>query len=124
MYNLHPYEYLCFSPLIGGVPGANGRYEMDYWDSSEKLASLWLARNYRDFTRSSHPTIQDSPFTFQYMTFLPENFQTVERNPEFIIAAGPFTNTSPPTFYRLIHTESIEGVPLCRIYVHLPSTSN
>ncbi len=31
MHDLHPYEYMYFSPIIGGVPGASGQYEMDYW---------------------------------------------------------------------------------------------
>ncbi|MBS0534107.1 MAG: glycosyltransferase family 39 protein [Proteobacteria bacterium] len=28
---LHPYEYLFFNPLVGGLPGAAGRYDGDYW---------------------------------------------------------------------------------------------
>ena len=28
---LHPYEYLFYNPLVGGLPGAAGRYVTDYW---------------------------------------------------------------------------------------------
>ncbi len=28
---LHPYQYLFYNPLVGGLPGASGRYEGDYW---------------------------------------------------------------------------------------------
>jgi hypothetical protein len=28
---LHPYQYLYYSPLVGGLPGASGRYVTDYW---------------------------------------------------------------------------------------------
>jgi len=28
---LHPYQYLFYNPLVGGMPGAAGRYEGDYW---------------------------------------------------------------------------------------------
>ena len=28
---LHPYEYLVFNPLVGGIAGASRRYAMDYW---------------------------------------------------------------------------------------------
>jgi hypothetical protein len=28
---LHPYEYLFYNPLVGGLPGAAGRYSTDYW---------------------------------------------------------------------------------------------
>jgi hypothetical protein len=27
----HPYQYLVFNALVGGVPGANGNFELDYW---------------------------------------------------------------------------------------------
>ncbi len=28
---LHPYEYMFYNPLVGGLEGAARRYEMDYW---------------------------------------------------------------------------------------------
>jgi hypothetical protein len=28
---LHPYEYLYYNPLVGGLAGASGRYATDYW---------------------------------------------------------------------------------------------
>ncbi len=31
LVRLHPYEYLYFNALVGGLPGATGRYDTDYW---------------------------------------------------------------------------------------------
>jgi hypothetical protein len=31
LYRLHPDEYLFFNPLVGGLAGASGRYDTDYW---------------------------------------------------------------------------------------------
>ncbi len=31
LVELHPYEYLYYNPLIGGLQGASGRYATDYW---------------------------------------------------------------------------------------------
>ena len=31
LVRLHPYEYLYYNPLVGGLEGASGRYETDYW---------------------------------------------------------------------------------------------
>jgi hypothetical protein len=31
---LHPYEYLFYNPLVGGLKGASRRYDLDYWFSS------------------------------------------------------------------------------------------
>jgi len=31
LVQLHPYEYLFYNSLVGGLPGASRRYVMDYW---------------------------------------------------------------------------------------------
>jgi hypothetical protein len=40
--NLHPYQYIYFNNLAGGVRGAQGKYELDYWATSYREASLFL----------------------------------------------------------------------------------
>jgi len=39
MIQLHPYEYIYANRFTGGVHGAYGRYELDYWGSSFKEAA-------------------------------------------------------------------------------------
>jgi hypothetical protein len=34
LVRLHPYEYLLYNPLVGGLDGASRRYDLDYWFSS------------------------------------------------------------------------------------------
>jgi hypothetical protein len=34
LVRLHPYEYLFFNPLVGGLAGAAARYDTDYWVNS------------------------------------------------------------------------------------------
>ncbi len=116
MLVLHPYEYVYFSPLVGGVAGANGVYEMDYWNTCQRPASLWLGQHYQQFALSSTPTIQAQNTAFQYMTYLPANFQAVASNSDFLIDIKPFTPPQSISQYQLIHTESVEGVPLCKVY--------
>jgi hypothetical protein len=31
LIRLHPYQYLFYNPLVGGLEGASGRYATDYW---------------------------------------------------------------------------------------------
>jgi hypothetical protein len=31
LVRLHPYQYLFYNPLVGGLSGATGRYATDYW---------------------------------------------------------------------------------------------
>ncbi|MEY4577440.1 MAG: hypothetical protein RL701_2143 [Pseudomonadota bacterium] len=39
---LHPYEYIYFNRLSGGLPHAFGQYETDYWGASYKEGLAWL----------------------------------------------------------------------------------
>ncbi len=38
MYRLHPYEYCYFNILVGGLQGADGRYDVDVWRSAQREA--------------------------------------------------------------------------------------
>ncbi|MBP9813947.1 glycosyltransferase family 39 protein [Candidatus Woesebacteria bacterium] len=38
----HPYQITYFNELVGGVRGAYGRYDLDYWGTSQKAAVLWV----------------------------------------------------------------------------------
>jgi hypothetical protein len=40
--NLHPYQYLYYNEFIGGEAGAFRRFEMDYWTTSYRDATLYL----------------------------------------------------------------------------------
>jgi hypothetical protein len=41
---LHPYEYVYFNELVGGVNGAYRRYELDYWATSYREAMDFVNR--------------------------------------------------------------------------------
>jgi len=41
----HPYEYVYFSKLTGGINNAYGNYEMDYYYHSTREASEWVIAN-------------------------------------------------------------------------------
>jgi hypothetical protein len=42
LVRLHPYQMTYFNAFVGGVAGASGRYETDYWLSSYKEAVEWI----------------------------------------------------------------------------------
>lgn len=122
MLALYPYEYVYFSPLIGGVQGASTQFELDYWNTCQKAASEWLGTNYQQYVVSSAPTVLDTSTEFQYMTYLPENFLEVAHDPDFLMEVAPFPSATQLPAYRLIHLEAVEGVPLCQVYVRISST--
>jgi 4-amino-4-deoxy-L-arabinose transferase-like glycosyltransferase len=39
---LHPYQSVYFNPLVGGVAGASGRYDTEYWGASYREAAQWI----------------------------------------------------------------------------------
>jgi hypothetical protein len=43
MVRLHPYEMTYYNPLVGGLDGAAGSYETDYWVTSYREAAEWLS---------------------------------------------------------------------------------
>lgn len=40
---LHPYEYVYYNQLVGGLPGADGKWETDYWADTVREASVLLS---------------------------------------------------------------------------------
>lgn len=45
MVKNHPYEYVYYNELVGGVKGAYGNYETDYWCQAPREAMKWLVEN-------------------------------------------------------------------------------
>lgn len=43
MLHLHPYEYVYYNELIGGLSGAEGQFELDYWGAAYKEATEYVA---------------------------------------------------------------------------------
>ena len=41
-WQLHPYQYLYYNSLVGGVAGASRKFDTDYWNSAYKEALEYL----------------------------------------------------------------------------------
>jgi hypothetical protein len=53
MLKLHPYEYIYFNSLVGGLPGANNKFETDYWGASFREATEWININKEKLSHNS-----------------------------------------------------------------------
>jgi hypothetical protein len=96
MVRLHPNEYVYFNEFVGGLPGAYGRYETDYWGNSYREAVLSLAH----FVQMKEPAARSAKYKV-YLTsvdrscvtyFFPKNF-SVTYSPldaDFFIATTRF----------------------------------
>ncbi|HUO58255.1 MAG TPA: hypothetical protein VMV05_08770 [bacterium] len=43
--SLYPFQYIYFNEFVGGLRGAAGKFETDYWGASLKEAAQWLSAN-------------------------------------------------------------------------------
>jgi hypothetical protein len=41
----HPYQTAYYNELVGGIHGALGKFDIDYWGTSQKKAAEWLNKN-------------------------------------------------------------------------------
>jgi hypothetical protein len=110
---LSPFEYAYFSPLIGGIAGANGYYDTDYWATCSKQSAEWLASNYQRYTSVSSPTVEGRPFQALAATYLPTTFHEDQAQPDFYIAAVRNQDELRYSSYTVIHLVTADGVPVC-----------
>lgn len=121
MNDLHPYEYTYFNELVGGIEGAKGNYDLDYWRICTKPAAQWLGTHYQSLTHKPHPTVT-SAFAFLALDYLPATFSENDTNPDFYIGSmhDNFDQRFPN--YTIIHTERIDGqIAACVVKIK-PST--
>lgn len=57
LVRLHPYEYLFYNPVVGGLEGASRRYDLDYWFGSMPEA----IRQLESYLRHSEPVEAGKP---------------------------------------------------------------
>ena len=82
MVKLHPYQYVYYNAFAGGVAGANGRYELDYWAQSyreviERLAAYLMARDGTRFPTEEYRIFVTQPKAVAQHYF-PDNWKLEE----------------------------------------------
>jgi len=118
MLVLSPFEYTYFSPLIGGIAGAQGRYDTDYWATCSKQSAEWLAGHYRRYTSASSPSAQAQPVQSLASHYLPAAFRQDDTHPDFYIASTRFGDDLRYPSYTVVHLVAAAGVPVCVIKVN------
>jgi hypothetical protein len=111
---LHPYEYTYFNILVGGVKGAYGNYETDYWVASMKEAVQWLKTNeIKDPNRTYKIYADGNPF--QSETYFNSNmvFEPKKDQADYaIIMTRAGIKPAPEEESKVIHRVEREGAPL------------
>jgi hypothetical protein len=82
---LHPYQSSYFNSFVGGLPGAFGRYPLDYWGSSLRESVLWI--NAR--TASTHTSSRPATVLLGVPTTYANGAATVYAAPHVSVVAMP-----------------------------------
>lgn len=113
MVALHPYQYTYFNQVVGGIAGADGRYETDYWGTSYREAVEGLASVVDADTQW---TLHCFGAKWLAEPFLPENIRYVDN----IADADFYLSITRLNMHRMVDAPVIvqverNGVPLALI---------
>jgi len=119
----HPLQITYFNPLVGGVRGAFGRYDIDYWANSYGQAIEWLEKNLpadqpirvtgvKHPTKDLIPTYAEESNRIRYAGWYKATDADVFLDVTFGNAAAIAKVLA--TGY-VLHVVSVDGVPLCLI---------
>ena len=113
MVALHPYEYIYFNRIFGGLGSAYNRYETDYWGLSMREGMEWINNNASPNTTIVSSTHLHSSKTFAVSSLNVisyEEFNTIGVSRPFYYIARPrwqFQNEFPncKVVYRVFRQE-------------------
>lgn len=122
MIKNHPYQALYFSPLIGGVEGAYGKYEIDYLGFGIRPALEWLQGNAEKPARVRMYYGEQVKASY-YLDQMPDlkHVEVLENTADWDYGIVMLTEAKfdknldnwPPK--NTIHSEKVNGIPFCFI---------
>ncbi|MDR1346487.1 MAG: tetratricopeptide repeat protein [Bacteroidales bacterium] len=129
----HPYEYIYFNELAGGMKKAYGNYEMDYYYHSTREATKWVIKNAEKSGLETGDKIRVASWHPASVGYFLRNdtarFQNVflrwyeKGNNDWDYAIFVITGMAPEqitnkAFFppkNCVHTIKVDGVPVCII---------
>jgi len=77
LFKLHPYEYIYFNELVGGLSGAQDTFELDYWGAGYKESIEWFVDNLNDINPSVYMcnmSIAADVYSYRAMRLSPHKY--------------------------------------------------
>lgn len=121
MVRLHPYQYLYFNSISGGLEAAYNRDETDYWGLSHKEAGDWLNAYIAQVDPSGERVYKVHQRYTRWMlkeALNPERFEMWQprEGADFFVSVTRFNLHASYPEAKLLHVVERQGVPLCFIY--------
>lgn len=102
-WQLHPYQYLYFNSLVGGLQNAYHYYETDYWAKTNKDAVSYLRQNVLDPTKTYKIGLCASEITSLYYFSANMVWERKKQNADYLICVTRLSAhelvTNPNTIY-------------------------
>lgn len=131
----HPYQYVYYNEIAGGVKGAYGNYELDYYYHSLKKGAEWLIENelngdsvtvatnhgrIASYAFRNNPNVkveysryyEKSKENWDYAVFVNTHIHPHQLKNNFFPPAGT------------IHTEDVDGMPICAVIKRVSNEDN
>lgn len=129
MVSLHPYQYVYFNRMAGGLPAAYMRDETDYWGVSHKEAAEWLnayAETLDPAAEQVFRVYQQYPCWMLQEHLDPERFvvSRQEQGAVLYVAATRYNYHVSYPDAELLHVVKRQGVPLCYIFKLSPLSAS
>jgi hypothetical protein len=121
MITLHPYEYVYFNEISGGLAQANGKQETEYYGLSIKEASEWMNENAKP---NSTVVVTGPQFVYDIFIKPEKNLKVVyidqfkfglEPNPDYYIALHRYNYPNNFADCGIIHQVERQNVPFMTI---------
>ena len=121
MWCLHPYQYVYFNSVSGGLASAYNRDETDYWGLSHKEAGEWLNEYIQETDPDSGRVYHVHQRYSRWMlkeALDPERFEMWQprEGADFFVSVTRFNMHNSYPEAELLHIVERQGVPLCFIY--------
>jgi tetratricopeptide (TPR) repeat protein len=127
----HPYYYLYYNQFVGGLKGAYGNYETDYYYHSMRKGAEWLQEYMKNKPRRDVIVVggnfpvqwyfrNDKAYKFIYLPYQKRS----DYDWDYAIIANSYISptqlknkTWPPS--NTIHTITVDGIPVCAVIERL-----
>ena len=118
MADLHPYECVYFNEAVGGLRGAEGNFETDYWGAAYREAATWL-RDHELADPKRDVRINSQGMAFQCLAFLsdrPVHWVPADADWDYLISSTRWDGWKLAGNRAPIYSVVRDGVPLCYVF--------
>ncbi len=117
MIHLHPYEYIYFNGLTGGLKGSVGKFDNDYWGASNKEAVEWVKKNGLSDPKKIYQ-INSSGNSYQVLPYFNDQMKWTDnlKDADYYISTTRDGKDKRGNPFKVVLVIEREGAPLCYVF--------